>query len=164
MFAIIRFLKRILLSVIFAPLFLLRYLFTGVVITAPDDLPDIENLLNRINGLRHQNKSLTDDLDQSIMVMERCKEEISLAVEGSSNLDQHEKSFCMDVASAISHVFTKDDDGIAKDRLMAIISPGLAAIKQKTKLKNSDQNTLDKAIDGDKESIVLFFVSLLSRK
>jgi len=70
----------------------------------------------------------------------------------------------MDVASAISHVFTKDDDGIAKDRLMAIISPGLAAIKQKTKLKNSDQNTLDKAIDGDKESIVLFFVSLLSRK
>lgn len=155
--------KRLIASVFFLPLLWLRYMFTGQFVEQPEqEESDGADLIRRINFLKHQNIQLCSKLNNLVDFISHHKNVIAVNIEDREELDEHQKSFCLDVTSSLHYMA----DGLTKEahkRFMDIVKPGIEAMRAKSDLSGTQRGKLDKCLSGDLNTILSLYTGILTK-
>ena len=153
---------RLITSVFLMPFLWLRYVLTGSVNQDNKEVVDAAPLIQRLNGLQFQNAEMKTKLDSLLDVLSYHKSDIAERIETNAALDEHEKSFCLDLASSIE-ILKKAKDSEAFDVFLKRMSPALKMVKTKTTLTASDSVLLERCQSGDLSSFLAYFSVLVTR-
>tara|TARA_B100002049_G_scaffold180623_1_gene137559 strand:- start:21521 stop:22015 length:495 start_codon:yes stop_codon:yes gene_type:complete len=153
---------RMITSVFLMPFLWLRYVLTGKVSRDNQEVVDAAPLIQRLNGLQFQNAEMKTKLDSLLDVLSYHKSDIAERIEANAALDEHEKSFCLDLASSIEFL-KKAKDSEAFDVFLKRMSPALKMVKTKTTLTASDSALLERCQSGDLSSFFAYFSVLVTR-
>lgn len=163
MYLLVKIPLRLIVSIFYIPVLFFRYVFTGAVghVDQNEQAEDISMLLKQMNGLRFQNDDLSKRFNLMVDILSHHKTDISDKILSNKALDEHEKGFCLDLASSI-HFLKKLTDSKAKALFMNRMKPAIKRINLGG-ANSAEKALIAKCQNGDENSFLMYFSMLVTR-